>query len=232
MTLTEQDRRQVLRTRALTWTGIVATAVLMLAAMFWFPGEGRGDPRGYSFGKHFLSAMGKTRTSVSDNTISCLIFNGTLIMVGSILVMFWKTRARFVTQSATRTTVRNCGLTMGLAMAGIGLTPYDIFPHTHNFMTYAVIVFGVICFCLCLWGSPQEFESVESKLGWLTIVLVAGVAQGLFVVLVSKGIISSRPALPLMQKLFVCLLALWAGWQSFLFGRVCRMKPAFAVAEG
>ena len=232
MTLTEQDRRQVLRTRALTWAGIVVTAVLMLAAMFWFPGEGRGGPRGYSFGKHFLSAMGKTRTSVSDNTISCLIFNGTLIMVGTILVMFWKTRATFLTRPVAKKTVRNCGLTMGLAMAGIGLTPYDIFPHTHNLMTHSVILFGVICFGLCLWGSPQEFESVKSKLGWLTIVVVAGAAHGLFVVLASKGIISSRPALPLMQKLFVCLLALWAGWQSFLFGRVCRMKPAVANADG
>ncbi|MFA5192946.1 MAG: hypothetical protein WC740_19730 [Verrucomicrobiia bacterium] len=172
MTLTEQDRRQVLRTRALTWAGIVVTAVLMLAAMFWFPGEGRGGPRGYSFGKHFLSAMGKTRTSVSDNTISCLIFNGTLIMVGTILVMFWKTRATFLTRPVAKKTVRNCGLTMGLAMAGIGLTPYDIFPHTHNLMTHSVILFGVICFGLCLWGSPQEFESVKSKLGWLTIVVV------------------------------------------------------------
>jgi len=176
--------------------------------------------------------MGKTRAGLSDNTVSCLIFNGTLIMVGTILVMFWKTRATFLTQPTARTTLRNCGLTMGLAMAGIGLTPYDIFPHIHNLMTYAVIIFGVICFCLCLFGSHQEFESVHSKVGWLAIVIVAGAAQGLFVVLVSKGMISSRPALPLMQKLFVLLLALWAGWQGFLFGRVCRMRPAAAHSGG
>ncbi|MBI5685090.1 MAG: hypothetical protein HZC54_08405 [Verrucomicrobia bacterium] len=202
----------------------------MLAAMLWFPGEDRGIQRGYSFGKHFLSAMGKTRTSLSDNTVSCVIFNGTLIMAGTILVMFWKARATFLTRPMARTALRNCGLTMGLAMAGIGLTPYNIVPHLHNLMTYAVIAFGVACFGLCLFGSCQEFESTKSKAGWLTVVVAAGAAQGVFWALASKGIISSRPALPLMQKLFVLLLAAWAGWQSLLFGRMCQTQSSVADA--
>lgn len=225
MTLTDQERRRVLRTRALTWAGIVATAVLLLAAMLWFPGEGREMRGGYSFGRHFLSTMGKTRAGSWDNTVSCLIFNGTLIMVGTILAVFWKARATFLSQPATSTALRGCGLAMGLTMAGIGLTPYDFFPRVHTLMTHAVIVFGVICFGLCLFGSHREFESVKSKLGWLAILVVAGAAQALFVLLVSKKMISSRPALPLMQKLFVLLLALWAGWQGFLFGRACQTQP-------
>ena len=231
MTLTYQERRRVLRTRALTWAGIVATGVLFLAAMSWFPGEGNGMRGGYSFGWHFLSTMGKTRVGSSDNIVSCLIFNGTLIMVGIILVLFWKARAAFLTKPATGMALRGCGLIMGLAMSGIGLTPYDFVPHVHNLMTHTVIVCGVICFSLCLFGSHREFESMKSRVGWLVILAVAGAVQALFVLLISTGRMSSRPALPLMQKLFWLLLALWAGWQGFLFGRACRTELAPANQE-
>ena len=231
MTLTHQERMQVLRTRAVTWAGIVATGVLFLVAMSWFPGEGDGRGKGYSFGGHFLSAMGRTRAGSFDNTVSCFIFNGTLIMVGTLLMAFWKSRALFFTRPAAATVLRHCGLAMGLAMAGIGLTPYNFFPHVHNLMTYAVILFGVVCFGLCFFGSWREFESMKSKLTWLAILMVAGAAQAVFWHLTSMGRIPSRPVLPLMQKLFVLLLALWAGWQGFLFGRACRTEPASLKTE-
>jgi hypothetical protein len=143
-------------------------------------------------------------------------------MGGPILAVFWKARATFLKQPAMGTMLQRCGLMMGLAMAGIGLAPCDLFPHVHDIITHAVIVLGAFCFGLCLIGSHREFESVQSKLVWLAILVVAGAAQALFLLLISQGIISSRPVLPLMQKLFVLVLALWAGWQSFLFGRIGR----------
>jgi hypothetical membrane protein len=231
MITTERERRRVLHARAFTWSGIFAAGVLLLAAMWWFPGEAAGMRRGYSFGGDLLSSMGKTRAGSWDNTVSCLIFNGTLILGGAVMAMFWKARATFLTRPRTGTIMRGCGQTMGLAMAGIGLTPCDYFPHAHVLMTHSVIVFGVICFGLCLIGSHREFESVKSKLGWLLILVVAGAAHAVFLLLISQGKIPGSPALPLMQKLFVTLLALWAGWQGFLFGRACRVDRAATIPE-
>jgi len=225
------ERRELLRARALIWAGIVGTGFLFMAAMLWYPGDDAGMRRGYSFGGDFLSAMGKTRAGSCDNTVSCLIFNGALILGGTILAVFWKARASFLMRPRAGMILRGCGLTMGLAMAGIGLTPCDFSPHAHDLLTHAVIVFGVICFGLCLVGSDRQFESARSKLGWVTILSAAGAAQALFLVLVSNGSISSRPALPLMQKLFVLLLAIWAGWQSYLFGRACRTGPVAAIPQ-
>jgi hypothetical membrane protein len=231
MILTDQQRRGVLRARALAWAGIAATGVFFLAAMAWFPDGDEGARGGYSFGGHFLSAMGKTRAGSADNTISCLIFNGTLVMVGTILAVFWNTRAVFLTKPAQGMVLRGCGLAMGLAMAGIGLTPYDHFPHVHDRMTHLVMVFGIICFCYCLLRSHREFESWKSRLGWLAVFTTALVVWTVVKFLVSRGEIPSRPGLPLMQKLFVVLLALWVGWQGFLFGWACRREQAAVKSE-
>lgn len=220
----DQERRRVLRARAPTWAGIIGTGVLLLIAMRWYPGEDAGVRRGYPFSGDFLSTLGRTRAGSWDNTVSCLIFNGTLLISGPILAVFWRARAYFLTRPGTGTILRGCGLTMSFAMAGIGLAPCDLFPHVHDMMTYAAIVLGVVCFTLCFIGSHREFESVQSKLGWLSILVMAGVAQALFIWLISIGTISSSPTLPLMQKLFVLLLALWAGWQAFLFGSAPQVE--------
>lgn len=231
MTLTSRDRRRVLRARTLTWGGIVAACVLFFAAMSWYPGDGDSRGVGYSLGWHFLSVMGKTRAGASDNTVSCLIFNGTLLLIGAVMVAFWKTRAAFLTRPAAASALRGCGSLMGLTLAGIGLTPYDFFPHAHNLMTYGAVVFGVICFGLCAIGSHRGFESGTSRLAWLALLMVAAAAQAVVALLVSLQRIPSLPALPLMQKVFVLLLALWAGWQAFLFDRACRMAPVAAAVE-
>lgn len=219
-----RQHAHALRARTLIWAGIVAAGFLLLGAMWLYPGEAGGARRGYSFGENFLSMMGRTKAGAWDNTGSCLLFNGTLIMGGPILAMFWKARAWFLREPGTKALLRGCGLTMGLAMAGIGLSPCDLFPDVHDTMTYAVIVLGVICFGLCLAGSHRGFESAQSKRMWLVILALAGAAQGLFVLFVSMGTIPSRPALPLMQMLFVLMLALWAAWQGVLLGRACRAK--------
>lgn len=232
MTLTSRERRRILRARTVTWAGIVATCLLFFAAMSWYPGEGDGRGVGYSLGWHFLSVMGKTRAGSADNTVSCLIFNGTLLLIGAVMVAFWNTRAAFLTRPAAASALRGCGWMMGVTMAGIGLTPYDFFPHAHNLMTYGAAVFGVICFGLCLIGSHRRFESGTSRLGWLALLMAAAAAQATVALLVSLNRIPSLPALPLMQKVFVLLLALWAGWQAFLFDRACRAAPFVAACEG
>jgi hypothetical protein len=223
MKLTDQQIRTVLRARTLTWTGIAATFVLGALAMLAFPSGDEGVRGGYSFGHHFLSAMGKTRVNGSvSNTVSCLLFNGALVQVGIVLAVFWNARAVFLTRPAVRWAVRGCGLGMALAMAGIGCTPYDLLPRVHDPMTHTVVFFGVICFGLCLHWSPPGFESKKARIFWLGLLLAAGVAQGVFAALAARGAMPGRPALPLMQKLFVLLLAVWAGWQGVLFGRAAR----------
>jgi H+/Cl- antiporter ClcA len=98
-------------------------------------------------------------------------------------------------------------------------------------MTHVVMVFGGICFGYCVLRSHRDFESWNSRLGWLAVFVAALVAWTVINFLVSKGEIASRPSLPLMQKLFVFLLALWVGWQGFLFGWACRSEPAVANRE-
>ena len=91
--MTSLERKRILRARALTFAGIGVTCLSFLAAMYCFPSGDESVRGGYSFGWHFLSAMGKTRGGTVDNTVSCVLFNGTLLLVGIILAVFWDARA-------------------------------------------------------------------------------------------------------------------------------------------
>jgi len=223
--MTSLERKRILRARGLTFAGIGLTCLSFLAAMYCFPSGDENVRGGYSFGRHFLSAMGKTRVGTVDNTVSCVLFNGTLVLVGIILAVFWDARALYLARAAQATALRACGVAMALSLAGIGLTPYDHFPHAHDRLTQATLLFGVLSFGLCLVWTRHGFESAGSKLGWLLFLMAAGAAQVVFVTLTSRGILPSRPALPLMQKLFVFMLMSWAGWQAWLFDRT-RLSQA------
>jgi len=215
--MTPSERKRISRARALTFAGIGATCLLFLAAMYCFPSGDEGVKGGYSFGSHFLSAMGKTRAGSVDNTVSCLLFNGALVLVGTILAVFWDARALYLAKPTPAAALRLCGVAMALSLAGIGLTPYDYFPHAHDRLTHATVLFGVLSFGLCLVWTPRGFEGAGSKFSWLFFLVAAGAAQAVLVTLSSRGLLPSRPALPLMQKVFVLLLMSWAGWQAWLF---------------
>ena len=213
-----------MRARWMTWAGMIAVAVMLTVAMLAFPSPYVSARGAYSFGKHFLSAMGRTRVGSADNTISCLTFNSMLVMAAIILAIFWNARSFFIIRPSIQRMVRGCGVAMAVAVAGIGFTPFDLWPHVHDRMTHAVILFGVICFALCLRWSHPDFEDKRAKIAWVAVLVSAGVAHALFMALVLQGDMRSRPVYPIMQKLFVFLLVAWAGWQSWLFGAALRRR--------
>jgi hypothetical protein len=208
------------------WGGLLTTGGLLLTAMAWYPGANVETSQGHAWLGDFLSNMGRTRVGPWDNTTSCLLFNGMLLLAGAVLAVFWRVRASFLTWRRAENTLKQCGMAMGVAIGGIGLAPCDHLPNIHNLMTYVAIALGVICFALCAFASREDFESSASRQGWLAVLVAGGAAQALCVFFVFQGSMPTHPALPVMQKVFVLLLAVWMAWQGHLFGRASRLHLA------
>ena len=222
-TLSETEHRQVARGLTVSLVGLAGTLLLFGAAMLAFPGGHERMADGYSFSRHFLSAMGVTRVSNgTPNLPSCLMFNAALVLVGATFVFFWRARVLLVRNPAARRTLRLCGILMALGLAGIGLTPYDHLPHVHDRMNGLVIVCGGLGFMLCLFFTERRFERWRSRLVWLTVVALAGSVDLAIRWMVHAGHLPERPALPIMQKVFVALLMAWVAWQCVLFRRTSR----------
>lgn len=218
--------------RAVLWLGIPLVLVFLLA-MLSYPGQVLGPPasRGYSFSMEFLSALGRVRTpDGTANPWASVLFNGALVGCGLLYGMFfWPARAIFVSRPQWRIVAWFCGCLMAVGIAGIGLTPFDRLPRIHDWFCSVTCVSGCLAVAVSLAFSGRRLEPATSR--WVTLGLLALVAAVAFVIRIGidGGRFSARPAMPLLQKTAVALLAVWTFWQSWLMGRCLDRgeKPEF-----
>ena len=134
--------------------------ILNIAAMLLYPGSTYRDnlTSGYSFTENFLSDLGRTLTfSKEINFLSAQFFNMSLILAGAVFTMFYLHVRKVFNEGNQRTLAfigSFFGILGGLSLAGIGLTPADLFLDLHiicanwlfRFMFAASLFYSIVIF--------------------------------------------------------------------------------------
>ena len=120
----------------------------------------------YSFTHNFLSELGSLKTNTDetnpkiiqeDNTPSMILFNGSLILIGATLMLFYVEfkkvftliKDTYKTRLYAKITLP-VGLLAGFFYAGVGLVPHDLHFATHVFFANSAFL---ILFFLCILHS-------------------------------------------------------------------------------
>lgn len=172
---------------------IIAFFICCLIAAFLFPGsqkEGIGySSEYYSFTHNFLSELGSLKTNTDetnpaiiqqDNTPSMLLFNGSLILIGTTLMLFYiHFRQLFFVVEDTDKAKYFARLTMPVGMlagffyAGVGLVPHDLHFGAHVFFAnYAFLTLFFLCILHSITVYYSKFLSNSYALGYVTFCVV------------------------------------------------------------
>ena len=143
----------------------------------------------YSFTHNFLSELGSLKTNTDetnpkiiqeDNTPSMILFNGSLILIGATLMLFYVEfkkvftliKDSYKTRLYAKITLP-VGLLAGFFYAGVGLVPHDLHFATHVFFANSAFL---ILFFLCILHSitvyHSNFVSNNYVIGYITISIV------------------------------------------------------------
>ena len=126
----------------------------------------------YSFTHNFLSELGSLKTNTDeinsaiiqkDNTPSMLLFNGSLILIGATLMLFYYNFRKvfaFIEDSSNSILYSKItmpvGLLAGFFYAGVGLVPHDLHFGAHVFFANSAFL---TLFFLCLLHSITVYHS-------------------------------------------------------------------------
>ena len=126
----------------------------------------------YSFSHNFLSELGSLKTNTDEtnpqiiqeeNTSSMILFNGSLILIGATLMLFYAEFKKVFTLIKDSYKSRLCakitlpvGLLAGFFFAGVGCIPHDLHFATHVFFANSAFL---ILFFLCILHSITVYHS-------------------------------------------------------------------------
>lgn len=159
--------------------------VCFLTAAFLFPGSEiehlhfKSDM--YSLSHNFLSGLGSLETSSGViNTPSSIIFNGSLVLVGATLVLFYmRFKDLFRTIADTDKSIKFArfsqpvGLVAGALFAGVGFVPHDLHFGAHVFFAnYAFLVLFILSILHSLTVYHSKFISNRYALGYMLFCIV------------------------------------------------------------
>jgi len=134
--------------------------LLNIIAMLLYPGSTYRDnlTSGYSFTENFLSDLGRTLTFSGEiNFISAQLFNMSLILAGTVFTLFYLHVRKVFNKKNLRTLAfigSFFGILGGLSLAGVGLTPADLYLDLHiicanwlfRFMCIASLFYTIVIF--------------------------------------------------------------------------------------
>ena len=134
--------------------------ILNIAAILLYPGSTYRDnlTSGYSFTENFLSDLGRTSTFSGEiNFLSAQLFNLSLILAGTVFTLFYLHVRKVFNKENLRTLAfigSFFGILGGLSLAGVGLTPADLYLDLHiicanwlfRFMCIASLFYTVVIF--------------------------------------------------------------------------------------
>ena len=152
--------------------------VLNIASMILYPGSTYRDHLtiGYSFTENFLSDLGRTLTFSGEiNFLSSKLFNISLVMAGGIFALFYlHVRKVFNSDKQKIMTFVGSffGVLGGLSLAGVGLTPADLYLEIHIVCaTWLFRFFFVasLCYSIVIFKHAQ-FEN-KFAVGYLVFTL-------------------------------------------------------------
>lgn len=135
----------------------------------------------YSLTHNFLSGLGGLETTSGEtNTASCILFNGSLVLVGATLVLFYmRFKDIFAAFGDSEKSIKFArfsqpvGLVAGALFAGVGIVPYDLHFDLHVFFAnYAFLVLFVLCILHSLTVYHSKFMSNRYALGYMLFCIV------------------------------------------------------------
>lgn len=143
----------------------------------------------YSFTHNFLSELGSLQTNTDetnpaiiqeDNTPSMLLFNGSLILIGATLMLFYvqfkkvfvliedSSKAQFYAKITMPV-----GLLAGFFYAGVGLVPHDLHFGAHVFFAnYAFLTLFFLCILHSITVYYSEYLSNNYVIGYIAFCVV------------------------------------------------------------
>lgn len=193
---------------------LVLVPLLFGIAMACFPG-------GYSFSKHVVSDLGRTRLGNGvPNTVSCALFAAAMTLTGLACAFFWIARHTFLTHPVARPVALACGLVMSVLMAAIGFTPLNRVGAFHDPITAATAMTAALA-VLALFADPMDrLEQRQIKRVWLILMLTVSACWTVLVALHHQHLLAFRPWLPLGQKVLIASFISWMAYQTVLLFKV------------
>ena len=135
----------------------------------------------YSLTHNFLSGLGGLETSSGEsNTASSILFNGSLVLVGATLVLFYmRFKDFFIALGDSEKSIKLArisqymGLVAAVLFAGVGFVPHDLHFAAHVFFAnYAFLVLFFLCILHSLTVYYSEFMSNRFALGYMLFCIV------------------------------------------------------------
>ena len=166
--------------------------VFTIIAALIYPGsarEGIGfESNHYSFSHNFLSELGTFKINSDetnpfsikqDNSPSMLLFNGSLVLIGFTIIMFYLYFEKlFVFAGDSLSALKNSkiakplGVLAGILYAGVGLVPHDLHFGLHVFFAngaFLTLLFLCVFHSLAVYKS--EFIPNKYALGYLLFIV-------------------------------------------------------------
>ena len=173
--------------------------VFNLFAICYFPGSEKSiinfQSDSYSFTHNFFSELGAFTTSPDeiegavkiDNTLSMLLFNGSLIIVGCSIMLFYnKLKYFFQQKKDSAKTIyysniaRPLGMVTGLLFAGVGLIPHDLHFLAHVFCAHgAFLTLLILSIVHILAVFHSRYLSNNYALGYLLFIFILATYLGI-----------------------------------------------------
>ena len=167
---------------------IVAISIFFISfllAAFLFPGSEIAHlhfkSEMYSLTHNFLSGLGSMETSSGEpNTASSILFNGSLVLVGTTLVLFYiRFKDFFTALGDSEMSIKLArisqpvGLVAGVLFAGVGFVPHDLHFDAHVFFAnYAFLVLFILCILHSLTVYHSKFMNNRYALGYMLFCIV------------------------------------------------------------
>lgn len=174
-------------------TSILVFFSCCVIAAFIYPGSQKEiigyQSEVYSFTHNFLSELGSLQTNTDetnpaiiqeDNTPSMLLFNGSLILIGATLMLFYvqfkkvfvliedSSKAQFYAKITMPV-----GLLAGFFYAGVGLVPHDLHFGAHVFFAnYAFLTLFFLCILHSITVYHSNYLSNNYVIGYIAFCVV------------------------------------------------------------
>ena len=165
---------------------LIIFIIFQIIAMITYSGGTFFDPHnsGYSLTRNFLSDLGRTEGFSGDiNYISSMLFNISIFFAGVVFVIFYINIYYIFVQynyMGLASIGSVLGVMTGVALAGVGLTPADIYLPTHIIAAKWLFrcFFGAsLCYSIIIYRS----DFIENKYALYYLVFAFSILAFIFV---------------------------------------------------
>lgn len=145
--------------------GVIIFLILNLTAMIVYPGGTYQNPEieRYMFTQNYFSDLGRTiAMDETQNFLSSFVFNNSLLMIGILFGLFYFYLPKLFNQNLMAFKLSKIAswiaITSGIAFAGVGLTPSDLYLDEHMFFVrwaFRSFLIVAVIFIIAIYKAPE-----------------------------------------------------------------------------